>query len=331
MKAKIILSFGAFVAVAALIFGYAQMSRERQAEVARERPVTAKSEVERDANGETVVSLDLKTQQLIQLQTESLSAANAPAELKAYGRVLDSAALVALENEAVAASATLQAAQREYERLKSLSAQDNASARALETAEAEMKRGQSAFNTAQAQLAAASGKAIADEPSDFFQSLASQKIVLTRLDLPASESAPENPTGARINFGKPGQLITARFLGRAATIDPQVQGEGFLFVATNVPPTLTPGLAVVGFLQLSDESQRGVIVPDDAVVRSDEQAWVYAQTGETNFVRREIILDHPTGGGWFVTNGVAPGERVVVIGAQTLLSEEHKSQIKTQD
>jgi multidrug efflux system membrane fusion protein len=331
MKTRIVLLIAALIVVAALIFGYVQMSQERKAEAAGEQPVAAKSKVERDTNGETVVSLDLKAQQLIQLQTASLAATNAPMEIKAYGRVLDSVALVARENEAVAARATSQASQREYERLKKLNALDNASARALEAAEAEMKRSQSAADTAGAQLVAASGKAIAEEPREFFQSLAGQETILARLDLPASESAPENPIGARIEFGNQKQFTTARFLGRAATTDPQVQGEGFLFMATNAPAALTPGLAVVGFLQLPGESQRGVIVPDDAVVRSDEQAWIYAQTSETNFVRREIILNHPTGGGWFVTNGVAPGERVVVTGAQALLSEEHKAQIKIQD
>lgn len=329
MKTKIFFLIAALVVVAALIFGYVQMSGERKAEAAGEQPVSAKSEVEHNANGETVVSLDLKAQEIIGLQTVPLVAANVSPEIKAYGRVLDSAALVALKNEAVAARATLQASQQEYERLKKLSATDNASAHALEAAEAEMKRSQSANDTAQAQLVAASGKMVADESADFFQSLADQKNVLVRLDLAAGEFAPENPIGARIEFRN--QFVTARFLGRAATTDPQVQGEGFLFVATNAPPALTPGLAVIGFLQLSGELQRGVVVPDDAVVRSDGQAWIYAQINQTNFVRREIILDNPVNGGWFVTNGIASGEKVVVVGAQALLSEEHKAQIKIQD
>jgi hypothetical protein len=331
MKTKIIPTIIALIVVAALIFGYVQMSRERKAEAAGEQPIAAKSEVERNVNGETVVSLDLKTQQLIQLQTALLPVTNVSAEVEAYGRVLDSTELVTLENEAVAARATLQASQQQYERLKKLSALDNASALALETAEAAMKRDQSAADTAGAQLVAASGKTMVDESPDFFHSLAGQQSILVRLDLPAGNSMPGNPIGARIVFGNQGQFITARFMSRAATTDPQVQGEGFMFVATNAPPALTPGRSVVGFLQLPGELQRGVVVPDDAVVRSDEQAWIYAQTSETNFVRREIILDHPMNGGWFVTNGIEPGERVVVTGAQALLSEEHKAQIKAQD
>ncbi len=49
------------------------------------------------------------------------------------------------------------------------------------------------------------------------------------------------------------------------------------------------------------------------------------------FQRRELALDRPVAGGWFVTNGLAPNDRVVLTGAQALLSEERKTQIKVGD
>ena len=61
-----------------------------------------------------------------------------------------------------------------------------------------------------------------------------------------------------------------------------------------------------------------MIVPDNAVVRSGERAWVYKQTGDSNFARREITANRPVAGGWFVTNGVAADDRVVVTGAQDI-------------
>ena len=68
-----------------------------------------------------------------------------------------------------------------------------------------------------------------------------------------------------------------------------------------------------------------------AVVRAAERVWTYAQTGETNFTRREINLAHPVADGWFVTTGVSPKDRVVTVGAQTLLSEERKTEIQMGD
>lgn len=331
MKMKILLSAAIVVAVAALIFGYVQMSRERVANEAEDRPVTAASRVQTGANGETVIMLDSKMQQLIGLQTAPLAAATLPPEIKAYGRVLDSATLVALHDDVAAAQAALQASQPEYDRLKKLSALDNASAHALEIAEAQSKRDQGALDTAEAQLIAASGRAVPDEPPGFFQSLARQENVLVRLDLPPGETPAETPIAAELTVPEMRQPIVAAFLGRAATTDPQVQGAGFIFVVTNVPVALTPERMVTGFLELPGEPANGVIVPDAAVVRSEGHAWIYVQTGDTDFARRELALDHSTTGGWFVTNNVVPGDKVVVTGAQTLLSEEHKSEIQIGD
>ncbi len=67
------------------------------------------------------------------------------------------------------------------------------------------------------------------------------------------------------------------------------------------------------------------------MVRSANQAFVYVQADDTTFARREINLVHPVTGGWFVTSGLNPGDKLVVQGAQTLLSEEMKSQIHLVD
>jgi acyl dehydratase len=63
------------------------------------------------------------------------------------------------------------------------------------------------------------------------------------------------------------------------------------------------------------------------VVRQSGKAWVYVQTADDLFARREVVLEEPTAEGWF-TRSLAGGNRIVTIGAQTLLSEEFKSQIK---
>jgi hypothetical protein len=331
MKTTILLPVVIVAAVAALIFGYAKMSREKAADAEADQPISAASSVQQATNGATVITLDLKTQQLIGLQTASLPEMSLPPEMKAYGRVLDSAALVALHNAVAAARAALRASRPEYDRLKKLSGQDNASLRALEIAEAQMERDRSALATAEAQLMAASGKSVLDESPGFFQSLASQNDVLARLDLPAGELPAKSPVAARLTLPGNGPPVAADFLGRAATTDLREQGAGFLFLVTNAPPALSPGLALTGFLQLPGELLRGAVVPDAAVIRSDGRAWIYVQTAAATFARREISPDRFVAGGWFVTNNVAPGDKVVVTGAQTLLSEERKSQIKLED
>jgi hypothetical protein len=334
MKLKLILAFAGLLFIAGLIYGYSQRRQERAKESQGEKPVTAESRVGHGPNGETILSLDEKTQKLISLATATLAPAVLSPEVKCYGRVLDASSLVTLSSGEASARAALDASAKEYERVKALFNQgESASARALEAADAAMKRDRITLQTSEAQLVSAWGRFVTDQSdlAAFVQSLATLQLVLARLDLPAGEVASALPVGGRLILPGTGQPVAARFLGPAATTDPQVQGQGFLLAVTNNPVRLSPGLAIVGFLQLPGEPLRGVTVPEAAVVRAAERAWAYVQSGPTSFTRREINQAHPLSNGWFVTNGVLPNERVVITGAQTLLSEERKSEIKVGD
>ncbi len=334
MKTRLFLAFVALAAVAALIYGYTRLSREQAADAQGDAPIVAPSKVEREGGGGTVVRLDLPAQKLIGLETTSLAAAALPPEVRGFGRVLDPTPLVGLVGDLASARVAWEASSKEFQRVTGLFHQGaNASAKTMEAAEAAMQRDQIALHLAETRLLSEWGGGVAGEPDlpAFVESLATRQSALVRLELPAGETAKATPVGARLAAPGNRAPIEARFLGRATTTDPQVQGEGFLFLVTNAPAGLAPGLALTGFVQLPGEPARGVVVPDDAVVRDADHAWVYVQTGATNFVRREIALTRPAVTGWFVTNGVAPAERVVVTGAQTLLSEERKGQIKVGD
>jgi hypothetical protein len=67
---------------------------------------------------------------------------------------------------------------------------------------------------------------------------------------------------------------------------------------------------------------KGLIVPTPAVVWSEGKAWVYQQTATDRFARRAVPTDIPVKRGFFVTEGFSPGDKLVVQGAQALLSEE---------
>jgi hypothetical protein len=334
-RTTLFLALVAFAALlAALVYGYLRMSKQRTAEAKGDKPVVAESRVEARTNGEVVVNLDLSTQRLIGLQTATLEPATQALAVKAYGRVLEPAPLLSLVSDTASARAALEASSKEYQRLKALFSQgQNASAKALESAQAAMQHDQIGLQVAETQLVAAWGKSVADESdlAALLKSLAKLERVLVRLDLPAGDSPPETPVGAQLVLPGTNAPLDARFLGRATTTDPQVQGAGYLFVAANDAARLAPGLALIGFLQLPGAPLHGVVVPNAAIVRATERAWVYVQTGDTTFQRREVAPDRPVAGGWFVTRGLAPADRLVVTGAQPLLSEERKTQIKVGD
>jgi hypothetical protein len=58
------------------------------------------------------------------------------------------------------------------------------------------------------------------------------------------------------------------------------------------------------------------------LIRHQGHTFVYLQSAEDSFVRRAVRLERPTREGWFVASGLAAGDRVVVRGAQQLLSAE---------
>lgn len=69
------------------------------------------------------------------------------------------------------------------------------------------------------------------------------------------------------------------------------------------------------------------IVPESAVVWQDGRAWVYMQQDEEHFLRRAVALEVGREDGWSV-HGLRADARVVVTGAQQLLSEEQRAEIE---
>jgi hypothetical protein len=252
-----------------------------------------------------------------------------PPERKVFGDVLDPAQLSTAVANFIAASATANASQKELARLKKLVEQTNASPRDLESAQATAARDSVQADSARAQFVAAWGQAIADRDDlpEFVQSLAAAKSALVRLDLPAGEMLQTAPTGARVTgLGDETNSTEVSYLNAIPTVNPQTQERSFLFLLKPNSARLIAGEAVTGWLEISGTPVSGSVVPADAVVRADSHDWIYAQTAGDSFTRKEIATDHSVAGGWFITNAIAPGEKLVVAGAQQLLSTELVSQ-----
>jgi len=278
-----------------------------------------------DAKGNAVIKMSDEAQGDMGIKVEKPVATEINPELTAYGRVLDPAPLVSFASDLAVAQATYVASSNELTRLQTLQGQGNASARALQAAEATAARDQLAVKAARDKFKLAWGN-IGEQQNlaGLLQALTSLDAIIVRLDLPAGQTVQFEPTTARL-VSLAGKETEARFLGRAAMVDPQLQGLGFLFLVQPNKTRLMPGQALTGFIKVPGEPMAGIAVPRASVVRAEGAGWVYVMNSDgESFTRTRIPLDRVTGAGWFVTNGITATNYLVTTGAQQLLSTEQK-------
>ncbi|MEO7298576.1 MAG: hypothetical protein ABI042_08385 [Verrucomicrobiota bacterium] len=330
MKPKILITllFAAIV-VGGLIFAYREMSKERDAEKHREAPVVAESKIAKNEKGETILTLDAEAQQRIQIKTAPLIATNATQEIRVYGRVLDPSNLVEMMTEVESTRVTAGTSRQELERVKNLA--ENVSAKSLQAGEAAARRDGLATQAAQMKFQLAWGKTISDRKdlAQFAGTLVSLEQLLIRLELPPGEKLSAVPTSALIASLSGKENLPAQFLELAPKVDEQTQGSAFIFLTDGKSNTLAPGALVTGSLQNGVPTQ-GYVIPASAIVYHEGKPWIFVRTDAKNFVRRAIDLKFATENGWLVS-GLSPKNEIVVNGAQMLLSEEGKSQLRTGD
>lgn len=284
--------------------------------------------VTRDSDGNVVITMTDEVQGDIGILVKKPAPFQMSPELKGYGRVMDPAPLAVLMTELASAQAAYGATSNELARLKMLENQGNASARAVQTAEAAAMRDLLAFQSSKNRLMLSWGRAVADQKDlpGLVQSLTSLEAVLVRIDLPLGENLQSPPVGVRIS-SLSGRSCEGELLGPSPTMDPQMQGRGFISLIKTNACGLSAGEAVTAYLKITGEPVAGVIVLREAVIRTEGAGWVYVLNAAGDaFTRVQIALDQSTEAGWFITKGVTADNYVVVAAAQQLLSIELKGQ-----
>ncbi|MDU6375980.1 MAG: efflux RND transporter periplasmic adaptor subunit, partial [Bradyrhizobium sp.] len=64
------------------------------------------------------------------------------------------------------------------------------------------------------------------------------------------------------------------------------------------------------------------------IVQWQGRAWVYLRAGPETFKRHPIRTDQPVSDDDYVVQDIPPGSEIVLRGAQVLLSEEAKSELR---
>ena len=338
------------VVIAVLFWALVYFARHELRLVARsqEDEIPTRSAVG-NAGGFPSVSVSTESQAAAGIVTRELAAARSDAAAEVYGVVVNIQPLLEVRARylsAIAEGRALRAAAAssgsEYQRMQRLYQDDrNVSERAVLAAEAQMKGDQARLAAAEQQAASmldglrsAWGETIAgwaaNAHSTIVDALSSQREAL--LQVTFSHDLQTDAARGVLTIAP----VSARGAGRAARLvsaspqtDTSLPGVTYFYLAGG--SGLRVGMRVAGQLKLGGKPRAGVVVPAAAVVWYGGKAWAYVKERDDVFLRRQVSASQEMGDGYFVAAGFEPGDQVVVSGAQLLLSEELKFQIRNEN
>jgi hypothetical protein len=294
-----------------------------------------------------VVKLDSEGQEKGGIETAAPREITYQGQVRAYGVILPLDRLMSLYNGSLNAALQLKSAEIKLAASKTANARAQnllkvfpTAASQAETAQATDQIDAAAVETAQAQMEAISNTAIQEWGPVLGQAIVSraalaEKLIrrqscLIQLTLQPGAIA-EAPAQISVSFGG-GTTAKADLISEATQADPKIPNVSFLYSIPSVPGALT-GMSVVASFP-DGAAKPGVGIPASAVVWQAGRAWMYVQAGSDRFERRAIgEAAAPTADGGYVLPAAdwMPDKLVVVAGAQTLLSEESKSQMQSSE
>lgn len=335
----VILAVG--IVAAGLIWGFRSGRGEQVAEAQRESPVEAPSRVTAD-DGHAVLAFDEEAQRSNEIRTTVLGATQQQLQGQATGVVVQLQPLLDLKasyntprTDLLRTRAAARASAAEYARLRELNGDGkNASDKSVEAARASAESDAALVENARSTITILNGSALLrwgpvvsgwmERNSPEFDALLMQKRFL--LQVTSTTTAPfAAPKQATVQLTD-GTRAVATLVSVVPQLDPRLQTPSLLYIIP-AHPGLVPGINLSVFLP-GGAPRNGVVTPTSAVVWSQGDAWCYDEDSPGKFTRIAVDTANPVAGGWFVQRGIQAGARVVTGGAQTLLSEEFRSQIQ---
>ena len=318
---------------------------------AQEEEVVTPNRV-KQVKGATVVTLSKDGQKQSDIQTVSLTSSQHQKTLNTLGNVVSIDTLIELRTRylnakanANIARASLANSKQDYQRMQSLNRDDrNVSDHVMLAAQAAFKADQAKVQAAETEannlndtMRQTWGETLANEASKepasaSLQSLLQHKEVLLLITLPADSNVKAGETISVVPTGAQTKAINAKLVAASPQTDSTIQGRTYYFRAP--AENLRAGMRVSVEMKdsASNKASEGVAVPASAVVWYAGKPWVYKKQGEESFIRLPISTDNEINGGWFNrSEQLAAGDNLVVNGAQLLLSEEFKYQIKNEN
>jgi multidrug efflux pump subunit AcrA (membrane-fusion protein) len=333
---------------AVVVFGFVEGRDEAAHEAEREKPIKPPLRVRMPAHGEPILTLDEEAQKAIGLTTDDLKSAKYQDQVRAYGSVLDLATLTTLNTNYVSAVAQLNtararlaASQPAFLRAQALYAKNIGNLVQVQTTEAAVIADRAAVDAAESQVRTLRATAMQEWGPVIGNAMVVSGGLITRLieraefllqiTLPPGVDLDDVPPNASVEVVGKSRRAEVRYISPATRTDARIQGITYFYAAAANSGVL-PGMNVRAYLA-NGKPVEGVVVPPSAVIWWAGRAWVYHQTADDTFSRREIPTDMPTeeSGGFVVPASLLTADAPVVIaGAQMLLSEEFRAQIQVE-
>jgi hypothetical protein len=308
---------------------------EPKGDAARAQPAAAgsKSDGEDNKAGEGDKDKDDKDKEGLTLtpeQLEKLGVTLQPAqaieyreESTGYGVVLDHQAIAQAVADLRTAQATAQFSKSSLERARQLHGTQGAISADLEqTAEQKAAVDSAALTLTTEKLSSTWGMKPPwkDMHDSRIQSLAHGDTQLVRVTFPLGtlQATPTEFHSARVGSGRPDATSNMHPVW-IAPADANIPGRSFF--------TLFPAgtFAEGERLQVwapTGQPTSGALIPTAAVVLNNSKYWCYVEKTPGTLVRVEVDTSRLTDGGYFVTEEVKPGDKIVVTAASQLLAKE---------
>lgn len=283
---------------------------------------------EKEADKDTAtagVQMEAEAQKAAGIRTATIAPATLAGEQPGYARALDAGPLAAIASEAAAAAAAAAASTREAERLAALVKSDaGASGRDLEAARAQASADKARLTLACQRAGLEYGPGLGalgcGELAALARGAAAGELAILRIDVPGVALA--RGTSLTIDLAPGSAEVTV--LGPAAAGDGQLQTAGVLALLRG-SAAMRAGVGRVMAAHIpAGGGQAGLLIPREAIVRTEGALNVWRQSGESAFERIALEGAAAQPQGWFVPAGrLKVGDRIVISGAGTLLGLEH--------
>ena len=287
-----------------------------------------------DSKGGAAADDDKKDKEGVKLpqeQLEKLGVKVQPAqateyrvESVGYGVVLDHQAIAQAVADLQTAEASAQFSKASLERARQLHGTPGAMSADLEqTAEQKAAVDTAALTLTTEKLSTTWGmhppwKNNARDPR--VQALAHGSTQLVRVTFPLGslQGTPEEFHGGRVGGTRTEATSSMRPVW-VAPADVNIPGRSFF--AMLPAGTLAEGERLQVWAPTGQPTS-GALIPTAALVLNGGKFWCYVEKEPGTLVRVEVDTSRPTGGGYVVTQGIKPGDKIAVTAASQLLAKE---------